>query len=333
VRFFLALSFFFGYVSVSFATCTSNLQSEIKNLSNEIHSEYLSHTKGKHGIKNFEKERTNEALFIEGDDKVIVMFHGFMASPREMLPLAKSIHQELGHSIYIPMIRGFGAVSEINEKYNFEHWRQGVSHNIALVSKCFSTIGVIGYSIGAGMLVDHLLSNELSPKVKSVALLSPFFKGHSWQVPALGTTVSKSMLNLVRYVLRVERVKLTTVDKIMRGKYKDLQVLIDDPDTYTQSFSVISGKALMDITKALKSKDNNMTSELPTFLAYSKSDQTISWRFARRYVDRHFTNVEDTYTLEKDLSIPHEIVVPNSELNPTYTELYQRINAFLSRTM
>ncbi|MBH47744.1 MAG: hypothetical protein CME71_06200 [Halobacteriovorax sp.] len=329
----LALSSIFFYVSVSFATCTDTLQADIKKLSNEIHAEYLGHTKGKHGIKNFEQERTNEALFIEGDDKVIVMFHGFMASPREMLPLAKSIHQELGHSVYIPMIRGFGAVSEINDKYNFDHWRLGVSQNIALVTKCFSSIGVIGYSIGAGMLVDHLLSDKLSPKVKSVALLSPFFKGHSWQAPALGTTVSKSVLNLMRYVLRVERVKLTTVDKVVRGKYKDLQVLIDDPDTYTQSFSVISGKALMDITKALKDKDRDITSELPTFLAYSKSDQTISWRFARRYVDRHFKQVDDTFILEKDLAIPHEIVVPNSELNPTYIELYQRINAFLSRTM
>tara|TARA_R110000868_G_scaffold405692_1_gene685383 strand:- start:7490 stop:8491 length:1002 start_codon:yes stop_codon:yes gene_type:complete len=329
----LGFSLFFLILELSVASCVSDLKLQIKALNNNIHGEYLAHSNGKHGIKNFEKERTNEALFVEGDEKVLVLFHGFMASPREMLPLAKSINQELGHSVYIPMIRGFGAVSEINEKYNFEHWRAGVASNIELVSKCYSSIGVIGYSIGAGMLVDHLLSENISSKIKSVTLLSPFFKGHSWQVPALGTTFSKSLLNLMRYVLRVEKVKLTTVDKLVRGSYKDLKVLIDDPDTYTQSFSVISGKALMDITRALKAKDKKAKSELPTFLAYSKSDQTISWRFADRYVEQHFTNIDDSFVLEKELSIPHEIVVPNLELNPSYPELYQRINQFLSRTM
>lgn len=327
----LLLSFFFS--SVVLGNCVQSIKDDISTLNNKIHQEYSLITEGKSGIKNFSQAKSNEAIFIEGDNKVLVLFHGFMASPREMLALGQHLYQTLGHSIYIPMIIGFGAVSEVNEAYNFEDWQRSLASNIALMERCYADIGVVGYSIGAGILTDHLLSESASKNIKSVVLLSPFFKGHAWQMPALGTALSKGMLNSVRYLFRVKKIKLTTVDKLTRGRYKDLRVLIDDPDTYTQSFSVKSGKALMDITKSLKRVASSKQSHLPTFLAYSKSDQTISWRFAQKFTSKHFSHIEDSLVIEKEENIPHEIVVPRLDLNPSFSELYDRISTFLRRNM
>src|SRR5258708_32631872 len=50
-----------------------------------------------------------QSVFIPGTtSRVVVMFHGFLASPEQMLPLANHLHQQTGDAMYAPLIFGFG---------------------------------------------------------------------------------------------------------------------------------------------------------------------------------------------------------------------------------
>ena len=313
-------------------SCQEGLIDKIENKNVQINLEYLKKTKGKFGIKNFKNKNTNKSLYIKGNEKLLIMFHGFMASPYEMKALAEYLHERSGYSIYMPLIPGLGAHYKVGKKYGFDDWEKSIIDNIELSKDCFKEIGLVGYSIGAGLLTNYILREKQKGNIKNLTLLSPFYNGAPWQGSVLGANVSIGSLNFLYYVLQVKKIKLSNVYKLSGKKYRDLLVLLNDPEHYTQTFSLKSAKNIMDITKSLKLIRNNKTSGIDTFVAYSESDQTISTSFVDEFLDRHFTNVKRKLVIEESLNIPHEIVVPDQQLNPYYENLYSEVGDFLENS-
>jgi alpha-beta hydrolase superfamily lysophospholipase len=149
-------------------------------------------------------------------------------------------------------------------------------------------------------------------------LLSPFFKGASWQQTWAGATTAKGFLAILKSVFRLKKVSLSRVDRISRGKYRDLDILLNDPDTYDQAFSLRAGMNILTLTRALKSIRNKVQSDIPTSVAVSAADQTISWKYALKFSKRHFSELQDTLVLPKEEMTPHEIVVPDESLNKAF---------------
>jgi alpha-beta hydrolase superfamily lysophospholipase len=279
--------------------------------------EYRIRTFGRSGIRNFTQPGSNAPIFIGGDDTLVVLIHGFMASPQEMLPLGKAIHASLGTSVYMPLIRGFGSGAEIARSYRLEDWRAGIADSIAWGEHCYTRVFLVGYSVGGGLVAGHVLESE-PHGVSGQVLLSPFFKGAPWQQTWAGATASKGFLGILTTLFRVKKISLSTIDRVSRGNYHDLTSLLQDPDTYDQSFALRAGMNMLDLTRLLKSVPNRMTVDIPTSVAISESDQTISHRYALKFVNRHFPNLGGTLVLERNEQIPHQIVVPDDDLNPAF---------------
>jgi esterase/lipase len=285
-----------------------------------LNLEYQIKTFGMSGIRDFEGPESNAPIFIEGTEDLVVLFHGFMASPPEMLPLGRMINEALGTSIYIPLIPGFGANVEVSQLYQFQDWVKATQDSLQWGDHCFDRVYVIGYSVGGGLMAHHVLESGQN-FIDGQVLLSPFFKGAPWQQTWTGAVAASGFLGILKTIFRFKKISLDRVERISRGKYRDLKILLDDPAIYDQSFSLRAGMNMLSLTRALKSIPNHLQSDVPTSVAMSASDQTISWKYALKFSERHFLDLRSTLVLAKEKNIPHEIVVPHEELNPAFGEV------------
>jgi alpha-beta hydrolase superfamily lysophospholipase len=290
--------------------------------------EYRIKTFGTWGIRGFEGPASNAPIFIEGNENLVVLYHGFMASPPEMLPLGRQIHEALGASVYIPLIPGFGANVEVSQLYRFSDWEQAVEESLRWARHCFSRVYVVGYSVGGGLIAHHVLAPDHGT-VDGQVLLSPFFKGAAWQQTWAGAVATKGFLAILKSLFRFKMISLEKIASITRGKYRDLRILLQDPAIYDQSFALQAGMNISDLTRALKSIPNRRTSDVPTAVAISASDQTISRKYALKFSERHFSDLRSTLVLAEEEQIPHEIVVPHDELNPAFGRIAEWVVAQL----
>jgi alpha-beta hydrolase superfamily lysophospholipase len=300
--------------------CTADRAEYPTQLGISLDLDYRIKTYGRSGIRNFKQPGSNAPLFINGNDALVVLIHGFMASPQEMLPLARAIHERLGSSVYLPLIRGFGSGAEIAQSYRLGDWRAAVGDSITWGRRCFARVFVVGYSVGGGLVARHVLESD-HHGVSGQILLSPFFKGAAWQQTWAGAVASKGFLGMLTTVFRVKKIALGTIDRVSGGNYHDLAALLQDPDTYDQLFALRAGMNMLDLTRELKSIPNDVTASIPTSIAVSEADQTISHRYALKFANRHFPNIRGTLLLDRNLGIPHQIVVPHDDRNAAFSRV------------
>jgi esterase/lipase len=279
--------------------------------------EYRIKTFGTWGIRGFKGPDSNAPIFVEGNDDLVILYHGFMASPPEMAPLGRMINETLGASVYMPLIPGFGANVEVSQLYRFPDWVQAVEESLHWGKNCFGRVFVVGYSVGGGLIAHHVLAAD-HETIDGQVRLSPFFKGAPWQQTWAGAVAARSFLAILKTIFRFKKISLERVASITRGNYRDLNILLEDPATYDQSFALQAGMNISDLTRALKAVPNRTSSDVPTAVAISESDQTISRKYALKFPERHFSDIRDTLVLAEEEQIPHEIVVPHDELNPAF---------------
>ena len=135
-------------------------------------------------------------------------------------------------------------------------------------------------------------------------LLSPFLKGARWQQTWVGAGNARRFLSILQHLFGLDQVRLATVDKMSRGRYRDLALLLEDPDTYDQAFSLQAGRNILGLTRELKAVPEAARSSTPTAIALSESDQTINWRFALRFLEQRMTEPEGLLRLEKSARAP-----------------------------
>lgn len=288
-----------------------------RRMGEALNLEYRIKTFGRWGIRGYGEPGSNAPVYLHGNTDLVVLLHGFMASPPEMLPLGKVIHESVGASVYIPLIPGFGGNAELSQLYRFSDWREALENDIRWGRHCFDRVYIVGYSVGGGLSAHHALADDVLA-IDGQVLLSPFFKGAAWQQTWAGATAAKGFLAVLKSVFRLKKVSLSRVDRISRGKYRDLDVIRDDPETYDQAFSLRAGMNILNLTRELKSIRNKVRSDVPTSVAVSASDQTISWKYALKFSKRHFAELQDTLVLAKGEKAPHEIVVPDESLNKAF---------------
>ncbi len=83
----------------------------------------------------------------------IVLVHGFLAAPREMLELATYLHGK-GFWVYCVRLRGHGTAPEDLATRNGSDWIESVDLGYALMSTICTRVVVGGFSFGAGLALD-----------------------------------------------------------------------------------------------------------------------------------------------------------------------------------
>lgn len=110
--------------------------------------------------------------YIKGDkDKAgIVLVHGFLASPGELLQLAQYLNEQ-GHAIYIVRLAGHGTHDTELKSVTLACWKESVKRGYAVLAHRYPTVILAGFSAGALLA---LIQGSLSlPKVRGIIAINP----------------------------------------------------------------------------------------------------------------------------------------------------------------
>ena len=102
------------------------------------------------------KEREVGApLLLEGTTQElgIVLVHGFLAAPREMLELATHLHDK-GYWVYCVRLRGHGTTPEDLATRAANDWIESVDIGYAMMSAICTRVVMGGFSFGGGLVLD-----------------------------------------------------------------------------------------------------------------------------------------------------------------------------------
>jgi esterase/lipase len=102
------------------------------------------------------KERTVGApILLKGTSRRlgIVLVHGFLAAPREMLELAAYLHAK-GYWVYCVRLRGHGTSPEDLATRNRSDWIESVDIGYAMMSAICTRVVIGGFSFGGGLAMD-----------------------------------------------------------------------------------------------------------------------------------------------------------------------------------
>jgi len=121
------------------------------------------------------KERAVGApLLLEGttQEMGIILVHGFLAAPREMLELATHLHDK-GYWVYCVRLRGHGTAPEDLATRVANDWIESVDIGYAMMSAICTRVVMGGFSFGGGLALE---SAARIPGLAGVFAVSPPFQ-------------------------------------------------------------------------------------------------------------------------------------------------------------
>ncbi len=124
------------------------------------------------------KERDVGApLLLKGNSRRlgVVLLHGFLAAPREMLELALYLNGK-GYWVYCVRLRGHGTSPEDLATRNGNDWIESVDLGYALMSAICRQVVVGGFSLGGGLALDFAARVD---RLSGVFAVSPPFRLHN----------------------------------------------------------------------------------------------------------------------------------------------------------
>lgn len=256
----------------------------------------------------------NDAEFLQGTNRenVVILIHGFIASPFEVRELAESLNKN-GYSVYMPLLYGFGADGGIANKGKLSIWRQQIKKAVNALSNCFPKITLGGMSLGAALATDYYLTTK-DKRISSLVLLSPYYD--------ISQSIAKTLVGPLSSVK--ESLDLSTLFTISRSD--DLVEILKNKKHYSNIMPFLTLQELFKLSNELKARTTVIKFKLPVFVAYSEFDTTIDLSEANLLPKRHFSNVTN-FVLAKNLKVPHQIIYQSS--NPKFDDMNKKIRRFI----
>ena len=287
--------------------CLTALTQEIQDQNSEINRLY----KFKH---NSFVKLGNDAEFLEGsnNDNVVILIHGFIASPFEVRELAESLNRD-GHSVYMPLLYGFGAYGDMANEGKLSKWREQIREAVQLMSRCFKSVSLGGMSLGAALATDYYLTTKDS-RITSLVLLSPYFD--------ISQSIAKLLVGPLSSVK--ESVSLETLHSLSRSS--DLVEILKNKKYYSNIMPFITLQEVFKLSEELNTMQSENLSKVPVLVVSSEYDMTINLEKVKTLPKRHFKNVSH-FNMKADLKVPHQILFQSS--NPVFESMARKIRNFI----
>lgn len=103
----------------------------------------------------------------------IVLAHGFLASPGEMLELAEYLHQR-GYGVYLVRLTGHGTHASELDNASVKTWSESFNRGYAVLAHYHAKVVVAGFSAGA--LLALLKGSCVAEKVAGIVVINPALK-------------------------------------------------------------------------------------------------------------------------------------------------------------
>lgn len=235
------------------------------------------------------------------EDEAVILLHGFMASPWEVASVADELASR-GYTVFAPLLRGFGeGAREANasmRRAGVGAWREDLAAQITALTQCYPKVSLVGFSLGAMVLTDWMLAEPeaAQTKVASVALLSPFYK------------FEHAFLLLVSEVWKLFEREIPLRTLYSLSKVPDLAIPMANPEHYLTEMPLQMISRIAPYVKELRRRSAGVRFAAPSFLVYTESDQTVDWRYARKFQAEHFAAGESV-GFSREQKVPHQLTV------------------------
>lgn len=247
--------------------------------------------------KKFEKlSPESKAYTLDGKKPELVMLiHGFLANPEEMKSIASALNEQ-GYYVYSGLIPGYGATAKVANKFRRSEWIKWNENEITRAEKCFDKIHLIGFSTGATLFHDYVSRNKQDSKIASVTLISAFFKTHF---------TFNMALKLVK-ASQAKEMKISSLFKFL--PVSDVQVIIDNPQTYLQVVPLTSMQEVIKLGKEnQRRKIASKSLTVPTLAIISEEDVISDPDTMEKVINRNFENLQ-MRTYDSPGHVPHQIM-------------------------
>lgn len=265
----------------------------------------------------------NQSLYLSGTNgKAVIIQHGFLASPFEVMSLVHHLHDK-GYSVYAPLLFGFGSSAKVANSITRYDWKNDFSENISILRKCYEKITLIGFSIGASLALDYAYQHSV--EVEALILISPYYD------------VSNKMMELLNHYanLFTDEVSIKFLYGVSHNN--DLNAIMNNPQFYNQKFPLSASSQAIELGKQIQAYDlssismesNNQRVSLPNLTIFSESDKTIKQSLVAKIPDSLFDKAV-VYPIAQSFHVPHQVLL--SDTNPLLKNILEKISAFMAQS-
>jgi esterase/lipase len=185
----------------------------------------------------------------------VVLVHGFLAAPREMLELAAYLHGK-GFWVYCVRLRGHGTVPEDLATRNGNDWIESVDLGYAMMSATCKRVVLGGFSFGGGLALDG--AARISG-LSGVFAVSPPFR-----LQDLSTRFASAMTNWNRVMNMIH----------CRGAAKEYVEII--PEHPLINYSRVPVAALLELERFMKDLEPRLAAvSVPALIVQAQGDPVV----------------------------------------------------------
>ncbi len=109
-----------------------------------------------------------EPFHADGDDRGVLVVHGFTGNPQSMRPIAEALAAE-GFTVDLPLLPGHGTAVEDMVETGFDDWLAETERAYGALAATCRAVAVVGLSMGGG-LTAWLASDH--PEISGIACLN-----------------------------------------------------------------------------------------------------------------------------------------------------------------
>lgn len=259
--------------------------------------------------------------FPENNNKVVMLIHGFMGTPQEMLRLATPLVQK-GYSAYTGLIPGFAGTAKIANQYSYKVWQKWLSLEMEQLKSCFDEIYLVGFSTGGLLIHDYLMTHSDLNKVKGASLLSPYFETNG----LFNTIVQKTASTVLN--------EISTELVYRLFGFPEVEVMIKRPDNYLQKIPLKTTQEIVALGKINQKYKAEKQLPVPNVTMVSDDDVLIDIGVAndvtlKNFVTRFWKDYGSGRFFSREKRVPHHIMCP--EVSPVADSVQLKVQQFVTQ--
>lgn len=244
--------------------------------------------------------------------KIVVLVHGFLASPADMKDMTDEIARH-GYTVVLPLMRGFGADKEAVNASQPKMWQASIQSAIELAKRCHSSVSVVAHSLGGGLTTD-LIANKSLRGVRSLVLLAPYFRiGNDNIDDALSTMEEFTDAITMKEMTRIFDLDFYDLLKMDRPAKDDVDPFL--PMKATRQVIALH-------TRFERTQFNDPLLSPKVLLVSSQSDEVVDHNWAEYYPSVRFTNLTKIIYTEKQ-NVSHSL--QTKKANAHFAEMMKSI--------
>jgi len=245
--------------------------------------------------------------FLAGDvDKPgIVLIHGFLASPGELLQHAEHLHNQ-GYGVYITRLAGHGTHPSELKTVTLQSWQESVKRACAVLSHHHEKVLLSGFSAGA--LLALLQASSAMPALSGVIAINP------------ALTLCQKSAKLSPMLERWNR--LLKGVSLEAGRLPYIENQADYPETNYDKIYVSGLTCLLELQQRCRERLDQV--HLPLLVIQAEGDPVVAASSAKEVIEK----VSSTNKQLEYLRLQHHVIVRNEGSSKTF-ELIDKFIASL----